>query len=222
MPAGSYSPGSIHSTSTEEAKEEKGAKDAQGAAARSAESSALNPPTLQATAGAPVRLLLQLHDKLGLPTRLRAGRPVFLLARRVSAPPAVAAAAEAAEAVAATDGDATARGSASADAALPGGAVLGLHTELVVLPLNEASGGGDHPIGGATSPTAEAVEEAPGCRATLETRVTGVWLLSLSEEDPRRRLAAAAAETPLARLEVVAGKTHAPSCLLEGERMRVA
>ena len=97
--------------------------------------------------------------------------------------------------------------------------MLGLHTELVVLPLNEASGGGDHPIGGATSPTAEAVEEAPGCRATLETRVTGVWLLSLSDEDPRRRLAAAAAETPLARLEVVAGKTHAPSCLLEGEGM---
>ena len=29
--------------------------------------------------------------------------------------------------------------------------------------------------------------------------------------------AAAAAETPLARLEVVAGKAHAPSCLLEGE-----
>ena len=142
MPAGSYSPGSIHSTSTEEAKEEKGAKDAQSAAARSVEWSALNPPTLQATAGAPVRLLLQLHDKLGLPTRLRAGHPVFLLARRVSAPPAAAAAA-AAEAVVATDGDATARGgasaevdrpvlnpptargSASADAAPPGGAVLG-------------------------------------------------------------------------------------------------
>ena len=80
--------------------------------------------------------------------------------------------------------------------------MLGLHAELVVLPLNEASGGGDHPIGGATSPTAEAVEEAPGCRATLETRVTAVWLLLLSEEDPRRRLAAAAAETPIARLEV--------------------
>ena len=146
MPAGSYSPGSIHSTSTEEAKEEKGAKDAQSAAARSVEWSALNPPTLQATAGAPVRLLLQLHDKLGLPTRLRAGHPVFLLARRVSAPPAAAAAAAAAAAeavVVATDGDATARGgasaevdrpvlnpptargSASADAAPPGGAVLG-------------------------------------------------------------------------------------------------
>ena len=103
--------------------------------------------------------------------------------------------------------------------------MLGLHAELVVLPLCEASGGGDEPIGAATSrpaappPSAEAVEEAPGCRATLETRVTGVWLLSLSDEDPRRRLAAAAAETPLARLEVVAGKTHAPSCLLEGEGM---
>ena len=144
MAAGSYSPGSIHSAGSEEMREAKGAApmaDAQGAAARSAEWSALNPPTLQATAGAPVRLLLQLYDKLGLPTRLRAGRPVLLLARRVSAPPAAAAAA-AAEAVVATDGDATARGSASADvdrpvlnppmargsasadAALPGGAVL--------------------------------------------------------------------------------------------------
>ena len=60
-----------------------------------------------------------------------------------------------------------------------------MHAELVVLPLCEASGGGDDTIGAAaTSPAAEAVEEAPGCRATLETRVTGVWLLSLSEEDP--------------------------------------
>ena len=89
--------------------------------------------------------------------------------------------------------------------------MLGLHAELVVLPLNEASGGGDHPIGGATSPTAEAVEEAPGCRATLETRVTAVWLLLLSEEDPRRRLAAAAAETPIARLEVAEPVTPNPN-----------
>ena len=81
MAAGSYSPGSIHSAGSEEMREAKGAApmaDAQGAAARSAEWSALNPPTLQATAGAPVRLLLQLYDKLGLPTRLRAGRPVLL------------------------------------------------------------------------------------------------------------------------------------------------
>ena len=88
--------------------------------------------------------------------------------------------------------------------------MLGLHAELLVLPLCEASGGGDEPIGAATAssrpaappPTAEAVEQAPCCRASLETRLSGVWLLSLCEEDPRRRPPAAAAETPLARLEV--------------------